>query len=318
MRRACIVLAALAIAASALVMGSTNALGAGKRKIRWVQSIYVDAKGNGLKHPEGVACRGDQLVVADTGNSRILRYSFSSDSVSANAEFALPKSYPIKVRVNSKGDIYFLDGKERRIEKMNATGEERGVMKPTNLPSSKEIAPKSFTIGSNDDIYILDIFSARVLVLDSEGQYQRHVAFPDEYGFFSDLAVDARGSIYLVDGVEVVVYTAEKGADRFTPLTESLDSYMNFPTNISIGDDGVIYLVDQYGSGLALVGRDGSFLGRMLGLGWNEFGLYYPSQICISPKGDLFIADRNNSRVQRFSLGAGGSAKRRGEEAPAE
>jgi len=59
------------LAALAVVIGTTAALAAEKRTVRWVQSIYIDGKGDGLKHPEGVACRDDHFVVADTGNSRI-------------------------------------------------------------------------------------------------------------------------------------------------------------------------------------------------------------------------------------------------------
>lgn len=306
------------LVALALVLGATQASSADKRKIKWVQSVYLDAKGNGLKYPEGVACRDDYFVVADTGNSRILRYSYDADSVTQSAEFVLPKSYPIKLEVNSKGDIYYLDGRERRIAMLSATGEERGFLKPKSLPSSKEVVPKAFAIGANDDIYVLDIFSAHVLVLDSEGQYRRRLAFPDDYGFFSDVAVDRQGTIYLLDGVKAVVHTAPTGADRFTPLTEGLDAFMNFPTNLSVGDGGILYLVDQYGSGLALVGQEGDFLGRALELGWSERGLFYPSQICIGPNGDLFIADRNNSRVQRFRLNQGASAERKDEAVPSE
>jgi sugar lactone lactonase YvrE len=306
------------LAALALVIGTTQALGAEKRKIKWVQSIYVDAKGDGLKYPEGVACRDDHFVVADTGNSRILRYSYQGDSVTPEAEFPLPKSYPIKVELDSKGDIYFLDGRERRIAMLSAAGEERGFLEAKSLPSSRDIVPKSFAIGANDDIYVLDIFSARVLVLDSEGQYRRHIDFPDEYGFFSDVDVDAQGNIFLLDGADVVVYKAANGADRFTRLTDDIQSYMNFPTNLSLDDRGVLYLVDQYGSGLALVSGDGSFLGRILEMGWNEKRLYYPSQICISANGNLFIADRNNSRVQRFRLNQGAPAERKDEAAPVE
>ena len=89
----------------------------------------------------------------------------------------------------------------------------------------------------------------------------------------------------------------------FSPLTKSMKEYVNFPTCLAVDSQGVIYLVDQYGSGLALVGADGSFLGRRLGMGWNESGLYFPSQVCINEDGVVFIADRNNSRVQIFRVG---------------
>lgn len=306
------------LAALALLLAATQALAAEKRKIKWVQSIYMDEKGNGLKHPEGVACRDDYFLVADTGNRRILRYSYDGDTVTPKAEFLIPKSYPLMLEMNSKGDIYFLDGRERRIEMLSAAGEAKGVLKPKSLPSSQKIVPKAFAIGADDGIYVLDIFSARVLVLDSEGQYRRHVDLPDEYGFFSDVAVDAQGNIYLLDGADAVVYKAAVGADRFTRLTEDLDAYLNFPTNLTVDGRGVLYLVDQYGSGLVLVSGGGSFQGRVLEMGWGEKGLYYPSQICVSPNGNLLIADRSNNRVQRFRQKKGGSAQRKDEAAPAE
>ncbi|MBW2402000.1 MAG: hypothetical protein JRG80_22575, partial [Deltaproteobacteria bacterium] len=101
-------------------------------------------------------------------------------------------------------------------------------------------------------------------------------------------------------------------------LTEDLDAYMNFPTDLTVDGRGVLYLVDHHGSGLVLVSGGGSFQGRMLEMGWGEKGIYYPSQICVSPNGNLFIADRSNNRVQRFRLNKGGSAPREDEAAPAE
>ena len=106
--------------------------------------------------------------------------------------------------------------------------------------------------------------------------------------------------VCLVPGWRV---SAGAEAKLFSRLTESLKAYMNFPTGLETDDRGTIYLVDQYGSGLALVDRNGGFLGRKLGLGWNESRLYYPSQLCIADDGNLFIADRSNSRIQIFSVG---------------
>ncbi len=283
-------------------LASPQAIGADKTRLKWVTSIYADANGIGLKYPEGVTCGDDFIVVGDTGNSRILRYSYEGPSVTAEAEFPFPKSQPIVVQVNSKGIVHFLDGRERRIAQLSATGEAKSFLSPKNLPSSAEIVPKSFRIDGSDNVYILDIHTGQVIVLDAEGQYTRHIPFPEEYGFFSDLAVDRQGRIFLLDSVEAAVVSATKDAETFSPLTASLKEYMNFPARLAVDNVGVLYLVDQNGSGLALIGQDGSFLGRKLGLGWNESGLYYPSQICISQNGNVFIADRNNSRVQMFKV----------------
>jgi sugar lactone lactonase YvrE len=302
LRRAVVLFAALG-----LLLTSAQVSRGGQGKLKWLRSVYVDARGGGLKYPEGVACTDESFVVADTGNRRILRFTYQGESVTPDAEFPVPKARPMRLSLNSRGEVYFLDGRDRRIAILGAAGEKTRYLKPRSVPFSTEVVPKSFTIDRKDQIFLLDVLSENVLVLDAEGQYQRHIPLPEDYGFFSDLAVGPRDTVYLLDGVEAVVYAAATGEKAFSTLTEGLKDYMNFPTSLSLDDDGVLYLVDQFGSGLALVGQDGAFLGRELSLGWTEGGLYYPSQICISGNGTLFVADRNNSRIQLFSLGEGQS-----------
>ena len=51
-------------------------------KFRHVTSIYGDDRGLGLKHPEGVACnQGNLIIVADTGNGRLLQYTYKDKTV---------------------------------------------------------------------------------------------------------------------------------------------------------------------------------------------------------------------------------------------
>lgn len=292
----------VALTVSCVCLAPGDASGAGAPKIRWVTSIYVDGNGGGLRRPEGVACGADFFVVADTGNSRLLRYGYGDGVAMAEAEFPLQRAAPTVVQVNSKGDVYFLDTLKQSVEILSATGEKLGEVKPRGLPSKTKIVPKSFKIDRGDDIYVLDIFSERVLVLDPEGGYRRHIRFPEDHGFFADLAVDPLGAVLLLDGTKAVIYTADPKAEVFSPLGESLKEYMNYPTSLATDDSGTLYLLDQFGSGLAVVSRDGSFMGRPLGMGWTESRLFYPSQVCIGPDGILAIADRSNSRVQIFSL----------------
>jgi hypothetical protein len=37
-------------------------------------------------------------------------------------------------------------------------------------------------------------------------------------------------------------------------------------------------------------------------MGWTEGLLYYPAQMAINEKGEAFIADRGNNRVQIFAV----------------
>jgi hypothetical protein len=99
-----------------------------------------------------------------------------------------------------------------------------------------------------------------------------------------------------------MVFSAAKDSNSFSPFTKNLREYLNFPTSITTDTRGTIFIVDENGSGIVILGQDGSFQGRQLNMGWNEGLLYFPSQMCINDKGEVFIADRGNSRVQIFTL----------------
>ena len=293
-----------ALIVACVVLNSLDALGAERTRLRHVTSIYFDEKGAGIKNPEGVACNdASMLIVGDTRNGRLLRYTVENRTVKPAGEIRAPQlSYPIRVQMNSKGDIFALDGKQRRIARFDARGQFKDYVNPESAPSSATFIPRSFKIDRNDNLYVLDVFSARVLVLGPEGKFQRQQEFPKEYGFFSDLAVDFKGAIFLLDSVKSMVLVAAKDAKTFTPLTKGLREQLSFPTSLTTDSRGGLYVVDENGAGVVLLGQDGSFLGRQLAMGWNEGLLYYPSQMCLNEKGEVFIADRGNSRVQVFSV----------------
>jgi DNA-binding beta-propeller fold protein YncE len=273
-------------------------------RFRHVLSIYLDEKGSGMKQPEGVAWDGKSLlIVADTGNGRLLQFTVQDRTVKGGKEMKISQLlYPIGVEVNSKGEIFALDGRQRRIIRLSPEGAFKGYLQPEGIPSPSAFVPKSIMIDRNDSIYILDVFSARVLVVSPDGKYQRHIDFPKDFGFFSDLAVDFKGNILLIDSVGKRVFIAQKDAKNFSPLGTSLKEYLNFPTSITTDSRGTIYVVDENGGGIVILGQDGSYLGRQLTMGWNEGMLYYPSQMRINEKGEVFIADRGNSRVQIFTI----------------
>jgi sugar lactone lactonase YvrE len=283
-----------------------NSLGVYAAKFLHVLSIYSDAEGIGLKQPVGVTCPNNgSLIVSDTGNGRLLRFTFEDKRIGSEVDIIkLPQlPFPLRLKTNSADDIFVLDGQHRRIVRLNPEGRFKGFIEPKGLPNPADFVPRSFYIDRNDDIYILDILSERVIVLNPQGVYLRHINFPADYGFLSDVTVDFKGNILVIDSVTATVYSASKGSKSFLPLTDNLKEYMRFPTSITADSRGRLYLVDRYGGRIAILGQDGSFLGRRSGFGWKEGFLNYPSQLCLDKTGDLFIADTNNNRVQVFELG---------------
>ena len=292
------------LVALGLLATSTASLGGESTKLRHLLSIYSDEKGGAIQLPEGVACNDKSMVVVgDTGNSRLLRYTVQEKDVKSAGEVrAAQLSSPIRIQMNSRSEIFVLDGKQRRVLRFGANGEFKNTVSFEGVPAPSGIVPRSFKIDHSDNLYVLDVFSARVVVTNPEGKYQRHLNFPKEFGFLSDLAVDSRGAIYVVDSVSAMIHWAAKDANSFSPLTKSLREYLSFPTYLAIDSRGVLYVVDADDGGIVILGQDGSYLGRQLSLGWNEGLLRSPSQICVTENGEMFIADRGNSRVQLFTI----------------
>ncbi len=295
------------IALIAILLLPAPAMSAEVMKLQHVASIYEYTETNDPKapvikinQPEGVACKDKSILVSDTANGRIQPYTLQDDgTIKPGPGAGIKVAYPMHVRLNSKGDIFVLDGKQRRILRLSAAGESKGNFEPEGVPAPATWVPKNFAIGADDTVYILDVFSSRVLVVSPEGKFQRQIGLPTTDGFFSDLAVDPQGSIFVLNSVTATVYSAAPGENAFSELMKGLKDYVTFPTALT-ADKQYLYIVDQFGSGLVVLGKDGSFKGRKLRLGWKEGELHYPSDICMNEKGEVFIADRANNRVQMY------------------
>jgi hypothetical protein len=271
-------------------------------KYKQTTSLYLDEKGGNIKTPEGVACNDKGvLIVADTANGRLLRYSYGESGVKGGAEIKMPQiTYPIRLQLSPGGDIYTLDERQHRIVHLNPEGGFVNNLEPQGVPAPANISLRSFRIDAAGVIYLLDLFGQRVLVLDAAGKFIRQLPLPSEYAFSSDLAVTAAGDILLLDGTRGEVALARKDATVFTPLTKNLHEYVSFATYLTVDIRGNIYLVDQDGGVIVTLGPDGKYTGRIATLGWKEGQLYYPAQMSFCGNSMFAVADRNNSRVQIF------------------
>lgn len=264
-------------------------------------SIYQDGKEAPLKAPEGVACDGaGHVVVADTGNGRLVTYSVKEGRVTGGTEMKIPQlPYPQRLQIDSKGNLFALDGKAHRIVRVEADGKS-GTLVDVKTDKGQAVAG-SFKVDPQDLLYVLDIASNKVLVADAAGTVARQLDLPRDGAVFTDIAVDAGGTIYAVDAVGASVWSVEKSGTAFKPLAKDMKDRMSFPTCIT-ASKGRLYLVDQNGSGVVLLGVDGSYQGRQLSIGWSDGLVNYPAQLSLCD-GMAIIADRYNNRVQLFSTG---------------
>jgi len=277
-----------------------HAFGAEEIRFKHESSLYADEKGVGLNQPEGVACSNDRLAVADTGNGRLVLFTLQGGEFKGGTEIRLSQVlYPIRIVRNSSGDLFVLDGKQRKVARLSADGSFKQYVELSGLPVEGMVIPAGISLDGNGLLYLLDIQGSRVLVFTDDGKYQRQIVLPKDYGFIADLAVNSKGTVFLLDSVHAMVYSTAKDPAVFLPVTERLKDDMTFPSNIIVDDKGLMYISDQNNGNIVVVNQDGT-IRRLFSTGWKEGALRYPTQLCINSNGDLFVADRANSRIQKF------------------
>jgi hypothetical protein len=272
------------------------------RGLSFQRTIYADVAEVALRNPEGVACddRG-ALVVADTGNGRLLTYTFKDGVLDGGVQVKLAQlPYPVRLQIDSKGFVLALDRRARKIVRVDANGGFAGYVDPKG--ASAPVTPAAFKLDPADNVHVLDVVAGKVLVVAPDGKVTRELPLPKEARGITDVAADAGGRIYVVDAVSATVFVAEGSASVFRPLSASLKEMISFPTYLLADNRGKLYLVDQNGNAVVRLGVDGSFQGRELAMGWGDGAVYYPQQLCINGAGDVFLADRNNNRVQIFAV----------------
>jgi hypothetical protein len=163
---------------------------------------------------------------------------------------------PVRLQVDRKGNLLALDGKSHRIVRVDASG---GFGIPGGEGAAGRPVVAAFKLDADDNLYLLDIGSGKVLVADPAGIVMRQLDLP-KGALVTDIAVDGGGSIYAVDGVGATVWSAARDATAFAQLGRSLKDRMSFPA-YAVAHQGKLILVDQYGMGLVVIGLDGSYLG---------------------------------------------------------
>ena len=281
---------------------SSSSRAADAVRLRPLVSLYVDAEAVGLREPESVACASDGIAVADAGNGRILLFASAGEVLSATVSIkAAQIPFPISVAFAGDGSVLALDGRSRKIARFSRTGEFLGFLAPSN-PDVGDLVARAIAVGPEGDTYVLDVGSRRIVALSLDGTVTRTITFPATALFLSDLVVDDNRDVYAVDSVARRILVARDGEASLAPITEPLTEDMDFPTSITSDGDHRLFVIDDHGSGIVLFGRDGTFRGRQLTMGWKEGYLRYPADACVDPAGRLFVAERGNNRVQAFEI----------------
>ena len=173
------------------------------------------------------------------------------------------------------------------------------------LPSGMALGPvTAVAAGAEGRLYVCHRVSPTVLILDSAGSLVGSLGdelVTDPHGVNSD----ARGNVYVTDrDRHVVVVFDPKGKvirELGTRDQAAGEAPFNHPTAVAVSPDGTIFVADGYANSRIHVFSSAGVLLRSWGEPGRAPGQFrVPHGIAIDARGRVYVADRENDRMQVF------------------
>lgn len=260
-----------------------------------------------LLKPYGVTIDDSgRLYVSDIG--RIFVFDRRAHKLSFFEDGGRPKR-PLGMFYDKKDSlIYVADGEMNRVFVFSMDGKiilEIGQ-------HDELLRPGGVVIDSvRNRVYVTNTGKHTVSVFNTQGQFIGNIGTrgsgPGEFNFPTQIAIDKKGNIYVVDTGNFRIQILEPGEDFMTFIKE-VGSYgtaygqLGRPKGISLDKDGNIYVTDAMFHGVTVFNRDGKCLLAWGKRGWKPGLFELPAGIHIDEDGFIYVVSQGNARLDIFEV----------------
>jgi DNA-binding beta-propeller fold protein YncE len=160
-------------------------------------------------------------------------------------------------------------------------------------------------VDAQDRVYIFNRSTPPVQVYEANGKFVRGWG-QDTIKSAHHLKIDHEGNIWIADiGNHVVQKYTPEGKLLLTLGTSGElgrdQKHLNMPTDMAITPSGDVFISDGYGNARVVhFDKGGKFVKEWGELGSKPGQFSIPHAIAVDSKGRVYVADRNNVRVQVF------------------
>ncbi len=228
---------------------------------------------------------------------------------------------PTAVHTDNSGRVLVADTGWRKVLVFDFDNKSLDVLGKSG--SGRLLNPLGVTTDPTGRIYVTDAGGSRVMIYDSEGKYLFAFGGKEEFVRPSGIAVNLEGKkIYVVDTwahqIKVFdcnsrkhLFSIGKKGKKTNELNEGvLDQAWNrgseegefrFPTQIAIGPDGKLYIVDTLNFRVQIFSGTGEFINSFGEVGNFPGTFYRPKGIALDSDGNIYVSDAAFSNIQIFT-----------------
>lgn len=273
----------------------------------------------GLSAPRGIAVGPDEsLYVADTGNSRILRYDQQGELISTlgsrtpdGQTSPAPGTFtePWGIAVDTGGNVYVADTWNHRIQKFDANGkflQAWGSAGQASEGPGRLWGPRGIAISPDGKVYVTDTGNKRVVVFDAEGQFLTEFGSTGEGALDEPvgIAVGADGEVYIADtwNLRVAVFSPGGQFQSSWPVQGWLSDSLDNKPYLAVDGEGRIYVTDPEGYQVIAFTKTGEPLLAFGQYGAEEDAFGLPTGIAVGRDGTVWVSDTGNNRLVKIPV----------------
>lgn len=264
----------------------------------------------GILLPTGIAVGvHGNIFVADSGHGRILKISPDGQvrgrwgsAGTGPGQFAGPNL----LAVDAHGNVYVADSGNNRVEKLSSAGRPSGQWGGKGTGPGQLDNPLGVALDGRGDLYVTDAFNDRIQRIPLGGGAATAVQLQSGLSLRhpSAIAIDSQGDLYVSDPGNHRIVKLSSGGRLLAQW--GADVGLNKPAGIALDAHGNIYVADRAADRIQKLSPGGHPLARWGALGTAPGQLQLVSHghvdgIALDARGDIFVADTGNNRIQELS-----------------
>jgi DNA-binding beta-propeller fold protein YncE len=249
--------------------------------------------------------KDDNVWVFNRGSHPVMEFDRNGKLLQSWTDVPVKSSHGI--RVGPDGNIWAIDVSGHTVFKFTPQGRILQVIgAPGGAPGTMDTKdafnrPTGIAFAADGRYYVSDGYiNSRVVRFGSDGVFQKQWGTKGtgdgEFQLVHDVAIDARGRVYVADRENRRVQVFDQDGNFISKWTD-----VGSPWGLYyVARENAVYMCDGYNNRIVKLNTEGQILGVLGSYGKAAGKLDFVHNIAVDSKGAIYVAEIKNWRVQKF------------------